>query len=107
MHDLRNFELAIQSMEASMLIGMPESAIKHVQSFKSIFEQMEESKLKKIGLRLISECTSFGYNFRLGVKYDIVSRQAQEIGELRNQYIKELMKNVRTEGCDNSSRRIF
>lgn len=89
MKKLIEFDNAVQALGDSMLINVPERLIKDVQQFREYFEQVTDAKLRRLGLRLIDECTSFAYMYRMGVSYDKVFDKSLEIGHLR----EEVMKN--------------
>lgn len=83
MKKLIEFDNAVQTLGDSMLINMPEQLIKDVQQFREYFSQQTDPKLRKLGLRLIDECTSFAYMFRMGIAYEKVYDKTMEIGHLR------------------------
>ena len=95
MKKLIEFDNAVEALGDSMLINMPEQRIKDVQQFREYFKQQTDVKLRKLGLRLIDECTSFAYMFRMGVAYDKVAHKSLEIGRLREEVYK---RGVRTHG---------
>jgi hypothetical protein len=87
---LIEFDDAVEALGDSMLLNVPIQRIKDVQQFREYFVQQTDVKLRKLGLRLIDECTSFAYMFRMGVAYEKVFDKTMEIGRLR----KELEKYV-------------
>ena len=88
MNKLIEFDNVVEALGDSMLINMPEQRIKDVQQFREYFLQQTDTKLRKLGLRLIDECTSFAYMFRIGVAYQKVSDKSLEIGQLREEVMK-------------------
>ncbi|MFL0475597.1 hypothetical protein ACH0CI_26815 [Priestia sp. 179-F W1.4 NHS] len=82
---LIEFDNAVEALGDSMLINMPKDQIKDVQQFCEYFEQQEDVKLRKLGLRLIDECVAFAYMYRVGVSYDKVFDKSLEIGHLREE----------------------
>ena len=88
MEKLIEFDNAVEVLGNSMLANMPEDRIKDVQQFREYFEQQTDAKLRKLGLRLIDECTSFAYMFRMGVDYSKVFDKSLEIGHLREEVTK-------------------
>jgi len=95
MEKLMEFDNAVEALGDSMLTNMPEQRIKDVQQFREYFEQQTDAKLRKLGLRLIDECTSFAYMFRMGVAYEKVAEKSLEIGHLREEVVK---RGLRTYG---------
>jgi hypothetical protein len=85
---LIEFDDAVEALGDSMLANMPQKRIEDVQQFREYFEQQTDSKLRRLGLRLIDECTSFAYMFRMGVAYDKVFDKSLEIGQLREEVMK-------------------
>ncbi|MEH7141447.1 hypothetical protein [Priestia megaterium] len=88
MKKLIDFDNAVEALGDSMLANMPEDRIKDVQQFREYFEQVADVKLRKLGLRLIDECTSFAYMFRMGLDYGKVFDKSLEIGHLREEVTK-------------------
>ncbi|MFL0498434.1 hypothetical protein [Priestia megaterium] len=88
MEKLIEFDDAVEALGDSMLANMSEDRIKDVQQFRPYFEQVADVKLRKLGLRLIDECTSFAYMFRMGVDYSKVAKKSLEIGHLREEVTK-------------------
>ncbi|MFL7944515.1 hypothetical protein ACKA0G_29100 [Priestia megaterium] len=88
MDKLLEFDDAIQALSDNMLLTVPEQCIKDVQQFREYFEQVTDAKLRRLGLRLIDQCTAFSYMFRMGVAYDKVADKSLEIGLLREEVIK-------------------
>ncbi|MEC0668044.1 hypothetical protein P8864_19505 [Priestia flexa] len=82
---LIEFDNAVEALGDSMLINMPEQRIKDVQQFREYFSQQTDPKLRKLGIRLIDECTSFAYMFRMGVDYGKVFDKSLEIRHLREE----------------------
>jgi len=95
MEKLMEFDNAVEALGDSMLTNMPEQRIKDVQQFREYFEQQTDAKLRRLGLRLIDECTSFAYMFRMGIDYDKVAEKSLEIGHLREEVVK---RGLRTYG---------
>jgi hypothetical protein len=85
MNKLIEFDNAVEALGDSMLANMPEQRIKDVQQFREYFEQQTDVKLRRLGLRLIDECASFAYMYRMGVSYDKVFDKSLEIGHLREE----------------------
>jgi hypothetical protein len=85
MDKLIEFDQAVQALGDSMLLNMPEQRIKDVQQFRKYFDQHTDTKLRKLGLRLIDECVAFAYMFRMGVDYGKVFDKSLEIGHLREE----------------------
>ncbi|MGG0555272.1 hypothetical protein ABEY55_22080 [Priestia aryabhattai] len=88
MKNLIEFDNAVEVLGDSIFINMPEQYVKDVQQFREYFEQVADVKLRKLGLRLIDECTSFAYMYRMGVAYEKVAKKSLEIGLLREEVIK-------------------
>jgi hypothetical protein len=88
MDKLIEFENAVEALGDSMLINVPEPLIKDVQQFREYFEQETDAKLRRLGLRLIDECTAFSFMFRMGVDYGKVFDKSLEIGHLREEVMK-------------------
>ena len=88
MNKLIEFDNVVEALGDSMLINMPEQRIKDVQQFREYFEQQTDAKLRKLGLRLIDECSAFSFMFRMGVAYDKVFDKTLEIGHLRDEVTK-------------------
>jgi len=95
MNKLIEFDNAVGTLGDSMLSNMPEQRIKDVQQFHEYFEQQTDAKLRRLGLRLIDECTAFAYMYRMGVAYDKVAHKSLEIGLLREEVMK---RGLRTYG---------
>ncbi|MCY9026539.1 hypothetical protein MOF32_27025 [Priestia megaterium] len=85
MKKLIEFDDAVEALGDSMLSNMPEQRIKDVQQFREYFEHQTDVKLRRLGLRLIDECASFAYMYRMGVSYDKVFDKSLEIGHLREE----------------------
>ncbi|WP_142330372.1 hypothetical protein [Priestia megaterium] len=88
MKKLIEFEDAVQTLGDSIFINMPEQYVKDVQRFREYFSQQKDAKLRQLGLRLIDECTSFAYMFRMGVDYGKVFDKSLEIGRLREEVMQ-------------------
>ncbi|GFZ69033.1 hypothetical protein PSE10B_55550 [Pseudomonas amygdali pv. eriobotryae] len=82
---LIEFDNAVEALGDSMLSNMPQNRIKDIQQFREYFEQVADVQLRKLGLRLIDECISFAYMFRMGVDYSKVFDKSLEIGHLREE----------------------
>jgi len=92
---LIEFDNAVEALGDSMLVNMPQQRIKEVQQFREYFEQQTDAKLCRLGLRLIDECTSFAYMFRMGAEYKKVFDKSLEIGHLREEVTR---RGLRTYG---------
>ncbi|MED4267323.1 hypothetical protein [Priestia megaterium] len=82
---LIEFDNAVEALGDSMLANMPEQRIKDVQQFREYFEQHTDAKLRRLGLRLIDESTSFAFMYRMSVAYGKVFDKSLEIGYLREE----------------------
>lgn len=85
MNQLIEFDNAVEALGDSMLANMPEQRIKDVQQFREYFEQQTDPKLRRLGLRLIDECVTFAYMYRMGAEYKKVFNKSLEIGLLREE----------------------
>jgi len=85
MNKLVEFDNAVEALGNSIFMNVPPKYIKDVQQFRDFFDQQTDAKLRQLGLRLIDECTAFGFMFRAGVDYGKLYDKTLEIGHLREE----------------------
>lgn len=82
---LIEFDNAVEALGNSIFFAVPPKYIRDVQQFREYFDQQDDTKLRQLGLRLIDECTAFGFMYRASVDYNKLYDKTLEIGHLRGE----------------------
>lgn len=82
---LMEFDNAVEALGNSIFLDVPPKYIRDVQQFREYFDQQTDTKLRQLGLRLIDECTAFGFMYRASVEYSKLYDKSLEIGHLRGE----------------------
>ncbi|MGI8372799.1 hypothetical protein ACR0S5_27295 [Priestia megaterium] len=82
---LIEFDNAVEALGNSIFFDVPPKYITDVQQFREYFDHHTDAKLRQLGLRLIDECTAFGFMYRASVDYNKLYDKTLEIGHLRGE----------------------
>lgn len=92
MRELYEFQISVEEFTESVIVGFQKSKLEAVQQYRSYFEQLNNAKLKRLGTRLIDECTSAFYMFQIGTSLEKLNEKAKLVDSLRVDFFKEVEK---------------
>lgn len=92
MRELYEFQISVEEFTESVIVGFQKSKLEAVQQYRSYFEQLNNAKLKRLGIRLIDECTSAFYMFQIGTLLEKLNEKAKLVDSLRVDFFTEVRK---------------
>ncbi|MED4060263.1 hypothetical protein [Priestia megaterium] len=92
MRKLYEFQVNVEAFTESVIVGFQKPKLEAVQQYRSYFEQLNNAKLKRLGVRLIDECTSAFYMFQIGTSLEKLNKKAELVDSLRVDFFREVRK---------------